>query len=141
MRVAVPRLVPAFVAGSGGVKRSREERGRWCWGGRKVPIRRPRVQATDGSGEIELESFQAAANADLLEDVAVERMLAGLATRRFEPPTSRSARTWKPRRRRSRRVRCRGGSFRGRGRRWASSWAGTWNPNEGSVSRLRRHPQ
>src|SRR5690606_3671765 len=52
-------------------------------GGRKVPIRRPRVQATDGSGEIELESFQAAANADLLEEVAVERMLAGLATRRY----------------------------------------------------------
>lgn len=52
-------------------------------GGRKVPFRRPRVQATDGSGELELDTFAAVTNTDLLAGVAVERMLAGLATRRY----------------------------------------------------------
>ena len=52
-------------------------------GGRKVPIRRPRVAATDGSAEPSLESFEAAASADLLGQVAMERMLAGVSTRKY----------------------------------------------------------
>lgn len=52
-------------------------------GGRKVPIRRPRVHATDGSAEPQLESFTAAASSDLLAQVATERMLAGISTRRY----------------------------------------------------------
>lgn len=52
-------------------------------GGRKVPIRRPRVAATDGSAEPALETFETAASADLLTQVAMERMLAGISTRRY----------------------------------------------------------
>jgi len=52
-------------------------------GGRKVPFRRPRVAATDGSAEPTLPSFAAATDADLLAGVAVERMLAGISTRKY----------------------------------------------------------
>jgi transposase-like protein len=52
-------------------------------GGRRVPIRRPRVSATDGSAEPTLPSFAAATDADLLAGVALERMLAGISTRKY----------------------------------------------------------
>src|SRR5680860_1193649 len=52
-------------------------------GGRRVPIRRPRARRTDGSGEMELETFTAMNDSDLLGAVTMERMLAGLATRRY----------------------------------------------------------
>lgn len=52
-------------------------------GGRRVPVRRPRVHRTDGSGEMELETFAAANGSDLLGAVTMERMMAGLATRRY----------------------------------------------------------
>ena len=52
-------------------------------GGRKVPLRRPRVAATDGSAEPTLPSFAAASDTDLLGSVAVERMLAGISTRKY----------------------------------------------------------
>ena len=54
-------------------------------GGRKVPIRRPRVHATDGSSEPRLESFTEASSQDLLTQVAMERMLAGISTRKYKP--------------------------------------------------------
>ncbi len=50
-------------------------------GGQRLPIDRPRVHATDGSGEVPLQSFGVFAQGDLLGRVAVERMLAGVATR------------------------------------------------------------
>ena len=43
------------------------------WGGRKVPIRRPRVAATDGSPEPRPESFTVAAGQDRLHRVATKR--------------------------------------------------------------------
>jgi transposase-like protein len=52
-------------------------------GGRKVPIRRPRVAAADGSPEPRLESFVEASSQDLLTQVAMERMLAGISTRKY----------------------------------------------------------
>jgi len=52
-------------------------------GGRKVAVRRPRVAATDGSSEPSLESFEVASSADLLAQVAMERMLAGVSTRKY----------------------------------------------------------
>jgi len=52
-------------------------------GGRKVPIRRPRVAATDGSAEPPLETFETASSVDLLAQVAMERMLAGISTRKY----------------------------------------------------------
>ncbi len=53
-------------------------------GGQKLPIRRPRVRATDGSGEVPLASFGVFAQGDLLNATIMERMLAGVATRGFE---------------------------------------------------------
>jgi transposase-like protein len=53
-------------------------------GGQRLPIRRPRVRATDGSGEVPLESFGVFAQGDLLNATVMERMLAGVATRGFE---------------------------------------------------------
>ena len=52
-------------------------------GGRKVPIRRPRVATADGSPEPRLESFTEASGRDLLTAVAMERMLAGVSTRKY----------------------------------------------------------
>ncbi len=51
-------------------------------GGRKVSVRRPRVQLIDGSGEVPLETWEAFADEQLLDEIVFERMLAGLATRR-----------------------------------------------------------
>jgi transposase-like protein len=56
-------------------------------GGQRLPIRRPRVHAVeDGrrAGEVPLASYGIFAQGDLLTRVAVERMLAGVATRSFE---------------------------------------------------------
>jgi putative transposase len=50
-------------------------------GGRRVPVRRPRARTTDGE-ELRLESYTAFADDDLLGEVVMARMLAGLATRR-----------------------------------------------------------
>jgi transposase-like protein len=57
-------------------------------GGQRLPIRRPRVHAVDEdgerTGEVGLASYGVFAQGDLLNRVAVERMLAGVATRSFE---------------------------------------------------------
>jgi len=55
-------------------------------GGQRLPIRRPRVHAVedgDRAGEVSLASYGVFAQGDLLGRVAVERMLAGVATRSF----------------------------------------------------------
>ena len=53
-------------------------------GGQRLPIRRPRVRAADGSGEVPLASFGVFSQGDLLNATVMERMLAGVATRSFE---------------------------------------------------------
>lgn len=50
-------------------------------GSRTVPVRRPRATMT-GGGELHLDSYAVFSSTDLLTQVAVERMLAGVATRR-----------------------------------------------------------
>ena len=50
-------------------------------GGRRVRTERPRGRTTTG-GEIELDTWKAFSSADLLNSLVVERMLAGVATRR-----------------------------------------------------------
>lgn len=52
-------------------------------GGRKVSVERPRGRTTDG-GEVRLATWDMFASEDLLGQVVVERMLAGVATRRHE---------------------------------------------------------
>ena len=52
-------------------------------GGRRVPVRRPRLRSTDGK-ELHLESYETFASAELLTAHTVAAMLAGLSTRRYE---------------------------------------------------------
>lgn len=52
-------------------------------GGRRVPVDRPRARTLDGH-EVQLATWQAFADDDLLGQVVMERMLAGLATRRHQ---------------------------------------------------------
>ena len=51
-------------------------------GGRTVSVERPRGRYAGGDGEVELDTWAAFASDDLLRQVVVERMLAGVATRR-----------------------------------------------------------
>jgi transposase-like protein len=50
-------------------------------GGRRIKVRRPRARSLDGT-ELHLDSYGAFSDDDQLKDVVMERMLAGLATRR-----------------------------------------------------------
>jgi putative transposase len=50
-------------------------------GGRTVPVRRPRATLT-GGGELVLDTYAVFSSTDLLGQLAMERMLAGVATRR-----------------------------------------------------------
>jgi putative transposase len=52
-------------------------------GGRRVPVRRPRVRAVDGSGELSLQSYEHFASSELLGRLAMEKMLAKISTRRY----------------------------------------------------------
>ena len=63
------------------------EAGKVTLGGRRVPVRRPRVRTVaDGDGverEVALESYDTFASVDLLADHMVASMLAGLSGRRY----------------------------------------------------------
>ena len=59
------------------------ERGSVTLGGRRVPVSRPRVRAADGSGELPVPSYELFTGTELLGAMAMERMLAGLSTRRY----------------------------------------------------------
>jgi putative transposase len=52
-------------------------------GGRRVPVRRPRVRAADGSGELPVPAYELFAGTEVLGAMAMERMLAGLSTRNY----------------------------------------------------------
>ena len=54
-------------------------------GGRRVPVERPRVRATDGSGELPVPAYELFSSTELLGRLAMEKMLAGLSTRRYAP--------------------------------------------------------
>ena len=59
------------------------EAGSVTLGGRRVPIRRPRVRSADGSGEVAVPAYELFSSTDLLGQMALERMLAKLSTRRY----------------------------------------------------------
>jgi len=59
------------------------EPGQVTLGGRRVRVRRPRIRAADGTRELPVPTYQAFAATDLLDQLAVERMLAKLSTRRY----------------------------------------------------------
>ena len=52
-------------------------------GGRRVPVQPPRVRAADGSGELAVPGYELFSSTELLSAMAMERMLAGLSTRRY----------------------------------------------------------
>jgi putative transposase len=52
-------------------------------GGRRVPVRRPRMRSTDGFGELGVASYELFSQTEVLGRMAMERMLAGLSTRRY----------------------------------------------------------
>jgi putative transposase len=52
-------------------------------GSRRLGVRRPRMRAKDGSGEVPVETYEHFASRDVLSAVVLERMLAGVSTRRF----------------------------------------------------------
>lgn len=59
------------------------ERGSVTLGGRRVLVSRPRVRATDGSGELPVASYELFSSTEILGKMAMEKMLAGLSTRRY----------------------------------------------------------
>jgi len=91
--VVMRQMLEAELAGIVGVKHAKlsvaERVGNWhgtttgqvVLGGRKVGVSRPRGRYVDG-GEVELDTWDVFASDDLLRQVVVERMLAGVATRR-----------------------------------------------------------
>jgi len=52
-------------------------------GGRRVPVQRPRIRSADGTGEVPLTTYAHFADRDALTGVVLERMLAGVSTRRY----------------------------------------------------------
>jgi len=59
------------------------ERGSVTLGGRRVPVTRPRVRTADGSAELPVASYELFSSTEILGKLALEKMLAGLATRRY----------------------------------------------------------
>jgi len=60
------------------------EAGSVTLGGRRIPIERPRVRAADHSRELAVPAYALFAGTELLGAMAMERMLAGLSTRRYQ---------------------------------------------------------
>jgi putative transposase len=59
------------------------EAGSVTLGGRRVAVTRPRVRAADGSGELRLPSYDLFSSTEILGQMALEKMLAGLSSRRY----------------------------------------------------------
>jgi len=60
-----------------------QEVGSVSLGGRRVPVSRPRMRASDGSGELAVPTYEMFSGTEVLGRMAMERMLAGLSTRRY----------------------------------------------------------
>ena len=59
------------------------EDGEVTLGGRRVGFERPRVRTADGESEVPLATYEHFADRDQLEEVVLERMLAGVSTRQY----------------------------------------------------------
>jgi putative transposase len=89
----LPELLEEEVVGVVGVKgkhdrertavRHGHEPGEVTLGGRRVQVERPRVRSADGRAEVQLATYEHFADRDLLSRVVLERMLAGVSTRRY----------------------------------------------------------
>jgi putative transposase len=61
------------------------DRGSVTLGGRRVPVQRPRMRAADGSGELSVPAYELFSSTEVLGRLAMEKMLAGLSSRRYGP--------------------------------------------------------
>jgi len=59
------------------------EAGSVVLGGRRVPVARPRVRTADGAAEVAVPAYELFSSTDLLTEMALERVLAKLSTRRY----------------------------------------------------------
>jgi putative transposase len=59
------------------------EAGSVSLGGRRVPVSRPRMRASDGSGELPVATYELFSGTEVLGRMAMQRMLAGLSSRRY----------------------------------------------------------
>jgi putative transposase len=59
------------------------EDGSMTLGGRRVPVSRPRVRTADGAREVPLSTYEYFADRDPLQRAVMDRMLAGVSTRKF----------------------------------------------------------
>ena len=59
------------------------ESGEVTLGGRRVAVERPRVRSADGRAEVRLQTYEYFADRDPLTKAVLERMLAGVSTRRY----------------------------------------------------------
>ena len=59
------------------------EDGEVTLGGRRVAVRRPRARTADGESEVALATYEHFAGRDPLQRIVLERMLAGVSTRRY----------------------------------------------------------
>lgn len=64
-------------------KRHGTEDGSVTLGGRRVPVRRPRVRSADGCREIPVPAYETFNGTEILGELALERMMAKLSTRRY----------------------------------------------------------
>ncbi len=60
------------------------ESGEVTLGGRRVAVERPRVRSADGRAEVRLQTYEHFADRDPLSRLVLERMLAGVSTRRYQ---------------------------------------------------------
>ena len=65
-------------------KRHGHEDGSMTLGGRRVPVRRPRMRTADDEHELPVETYGYFADRDPLTRAVMDRMLAGVSTRKFE---------------------------------------------------------
>jgi transposase-like protein len=66
-----------------GAVRHGTEAGSVVLGGRTVPLRRPRVRGVDGTAELTVPSYGVFSSTELLDELALEKMMAKLSTRRY----------------------------------------------------------
>ena len=60
------------------------EAGSVTLGGRRVPVRRPRVRSADGTEERAVPAYELFSSTEVLDQLALERMMAKLSTRRYQ---------------------------------------------------------
>lgn len=64
-------------------KRHGHEDGSMTLGGRRVAVRRPRIRSADDARELPVETYEYFADRDPLTSAVMDRMLAGVSTRKF----------------------------------------------------------